>query len=311
MTNQLIDNIAIPTFVLNQQGVISHWNQALTQLTGLTGESMVGTQDQWRPFYGHSKPTMADLIIQGSDQESIDTLNYDNYRSGDILAGAYAAEDFFPEVGDDGEWLSFTASPIHDDQGTVVGAIETLVNISDRKKAELELIQREQLYRELSITDELTQLYNRRFFFQELSREMASSKRYHQPLSLCMLDLDHFKIVNDNHGHLFGDRILAEFGKLMKQYLRTTDSGFRYGGEEFTILMPSIDDATIPADRIRQAWQQQTFTTDSGEEVAVSVSVGVTAYVSGDDETSLLNRVDQAMYRSKQMGRNRVTVVTG
>ncbi len=304
---QLIDYIAIPTFVLNTNGVISHWNKALVQLTGLSSASMIGTQDQWRPFYCHARPTMADLIVQGKIQNSFARLYCDKYRPSDVLDGAFAAEDFFPEVGEDGEWLAFTASPIEDTDGKTVGAIETLLNISGRKKAELELLKREQLYLELSITDELTQLYNSRYFFQELKREVERSARYQQPLTLCMFDLDHFKSLNDRYGHLFGNKVLAEFGKLIKHHLRSIDSGFRFGGEEFVVLMPAINDAESPADRVRAGLKQIPFTTDAGIEVEVTVSVGIAGYVEGDDEVSLLQRADKALYLSKVAGRNRIT----
>ncbi|MEH6472044.1 MAG: sensor domain-containing diguanylate cyclase [Halopseudomonas sp.] len=304
---QLIDKIAIPTFVLNQHGVITHWNRALVQLTGLTSESMIGTQDQWRPFYGHARPTMADLIIQDNDEHSVDEYYCDKYRPCDVLEGAFVAEDFFPEVGEDGEWLAFTASPIQNKKGITVGAIETLLNISDRKKAELELLKREQLYRELSIIDELTQLYNSRFLAQELGREVERCKRYQQPLTLCMFDLDHFKSLNDNHGHLFGNQVLSQFGALIKRHLRTTDSGFRYGGEEFIVLMPAVTDTITPAERVRAELEQMRFTTDTGETVRVTVSAGIACYTQGDDDNSLLQRADKAMYQSKKDGRNRVT----
>lgn len=307
--SKLINKIAIPTFVLNHTGFITHWNEALVNLTGLSSESMVNTQNQWQPFYAQARPTMADLIVNGSTEDTIDQIYNNKYRRCDVLEGAFAAEDFFPEVGEAGEWLSFTASPIHDNQGNIIGAIETLLNISDRKKAELELIKREELYRELSMTDELTKLYNSRYFFQELEHEVERCKRYQQQLTLCMFDLDHFKLLNDTYGHPFGNQVLAGFGNLITQHLRATDSGFRFGGEEFVVLMPSINDAIVPSERIRAGLENVRFQTDDGLEVQITVSVGITAYINGDDAKSLLKRADQAMYRSKKAGRNRISCI--
>ena len=251
---------------------------------------------------------MADLILEGDHSQKVDQFYPNKFRPCDVLEGAYAAEDFFPEMGDEGEWLSFTASPIQDESGVTVGAIETLVNVSDRKKAELELIRSEQLYRELSITDELTQLYNTRFFMQEIEREIKRCERHNHALSVCMFDLDLFKPVNDTYGHVFGDKVLAGFGNLIKRHLRTTDSAFRYGGEEFVILMPFTPDGTVAAERIRASLEKSVFCTDNNEEVRVTCSAGIASYMSGDDDKSLLKRADTALYQSKKEGRNKITV---
>ncbi|MFT5722617.1 MAG: diguanylate cyclase (GGDEF)-like protein [Motiliproteus sp.] len=304
-----IDHIAIPAFVLDKNRVITHWNKALVHLTGLPSEKMLGTQNQWWPFYAQSRPTMADLVVQGKAQDRVDQLYSDKYHPCDVIEGAFAAEDFFPDVGEAGEWLAFTASPLHDQDGNPSGAIETLLNISTRKRTELELLQSEQRYRELSITDELTGLYNSRFLFQELERELERCRRYQQSLSLCMFDLDHFKLINDNQGHPFGNQVLAGVGKLISRHLRSTDKGFRFGGEEFIALMPAAGDALSPAERIRTALEKMCFSTAEGLQVQVTVSVGIACYIQGDDANSLLQRADQAMYRSKEAGRNRVTCI--
>ncbi len=306
---QLIDNIAIPTFVLNKTGVITHWNKALARLSHLPSASMIGTRGQWRPFYAHARPTLADLILQQNTQATMNQFYNDKYQHCDLLEGAFAAEDFFPEVGNDGEWLAFTAAPIHDDHGNVVGAIETLLNISTRKRAELALLEREQHYRELSMIDELTQLYNSRYFFLQLQREVERCSRYRHSLSLCMLDLDHFKRLNDRYGHPFGNQVLAAVGTLIKRHLRTSDSGYRFGGEEFVLLMPAISDAAMPTERIREELEKNRFVTDADVSVQVTVSIGIASYADGDDDNSLLQRADQAMYLSKQAGRNRVTCI--
>ena len=306
---QLIDKIAIPTFVINKDRKITHWNKALMQLTGLDSNDMIGTSDQWKPFYSSYRPTMADLIIDGDHSQKVDQFYRNKYHPCDVLDGAFAAEDFFPEMGNDGEWLSFTASPIEDEAGHTVGAIETLVNISDRKNAELELIRREQLFRELSITDELTQLYNIRCFHQEIGKEIRRCERYNHQLALCLFDLDHFKPVNDTYGHVFGDQVLAEFGRLVTRHLRTTDSGFRYGGEEFVVLMPFTPDGSVATERIRLGLENKVFISETSEEVRLTVSGGIANYRIGDKEETLVKRADKALYQSKENGRNQITML--
>nr|WP_232846165.1 sensor domain-containing diguanylate cyclase [Amphritea pacifica] len=217
------------------------------------------------------------------------------------------AEDFFPDIGKEGEWLSFTASPIKDENGIIIGAIETLVVITDRKKAEFELTEREQRYRELSQVDDLTQLYNARHFYHELEHELERSCRYKQPLSLCMLDLDFFKGVNDRFGHPFGDQVLRKLGFLIQSHLRCIDSAYRYGGEEFAIIMPQVEiyEAFTAVERLRLELSEVDFRTGSGQVINVSLSAGLVQAQASDSKESLVAKADKALYRAKGGGRNR------
>lgn len=306
----LIDSIAIPAFVVDRSHMITHWNKALAKTACLPSEIMIGTNHQWRPFYGEPRPTMADLIIDGTIEEAVERFYGGKYKPSDVLEGAYVAEDFFPDIGIEGEWLSFTAAPIRSPNGELVGAIETLVLISDRKKAELELIEREKRYRELSTIDSLTQLYNSRQFYLELSKELERFRRYQQGFSLCMLDLDHFKQLNDNHGHLFGDKVLEGVGKLISNHIRSVDNAYRYGGEEFVILMPQVEEekALIGIERICSELNALRFTNDSGELISITASAGLACVADGDTDKSLLAKADEAMYEAKANGRNRIQV---
>lgn len=304
---QIIDNIAIPMFILNKDHIITHWNKAIAQASGLSSDKMVGTNHQWRPFYAHERPTMADLIIDGGKNEAVESYYKGKYKLSSMLDNAYEAEDYFPDMGN-GEWLSFTASPILDDSGNIIGAVETLVVISDRKKAEFELIQREQAYREMSIVDDLTQLFNSRHFYDQIHHEIDRCKRYQQSLAVCMFDLDNFKMLNDTYGHLFGNSVLETFGKLIKSSIRSIDTAYRYGGEEFIILLPSVslESGFVVADRIRETLGHIKFTTEDGEPVSVTVSGGIACYQPNDTTKSLLNRADSAMYQAKENGRDRI-----
>ncbi|WP_299198916.1 sensor domain-containing diguanylate cyclase [uncultured Amphritea sp.] len=303
---ELLDDIPIPAFIINKHHVITHWNASLEIASGLSANEIVGTQDQWRPFYKNKRPTMADLIVDGVQTPELDQFYEARYHPSDVLQGAFMAEDFFPDIGKGGEWLSFTASPIKNADGDLIGAIETLVVITDRKKAEFELTERERLYRELSQVDELTQLYNSRHFYNELETELERSRRYKQPLSLCMIDLDCFKDLNDSFGHPFGDQVLKKLGLLIKLHLRSVDSAYRYGGEEFAILMPQVElkDAFTAMERLRLELSELDFRTDAGQVMNISLSAGLVTAESTDSKSSLVSKADKALYKAKRNGRN-------
>jgi len=162
----------------------------------------------------------------------------------------------------------------------------------------------------LAIIDGLTGLYNRRFFQQTLEREFARSKRHKTNLTLAMFDLDHFKQVNDQYGHQFGDKVLAEVSKIIKTSLRKTDYIARYGGEEIILVLPETNtaQASMPIERIREHIEAKEFL-NGDEIVRITVSCGM-AQVENDINTQeeLLARTDKALYESKNAGRNRLTV---
>jgi diguanylate cyclase (GGDEF)-like protein/PAS domain S-box-containing protein len=181
-------------------------------------------------------------------------------------------------------------------------------DITERKRAEEALRESEERYRELSIIDDLTQLYNSRHFYQQLKMEIDRVARYGQPLTLLLLDLDDFKQFNDTYGHIEGDQVLMRFGQVVKRCLRQTDSAYRYGGEEFTILLPmtTSEDGAVTAERIRSELKKEIFSPVSGKDVYISVSIGLAQYKPQEDMKAFVHRVDQLMYQSKKNGKDRV-----
>jgi diguanylate cyclase (GGDEF)-like protein len=161
---------------------------------------------------------------------------------------------------------------------------------------------------ELTITDELTDLYNFRYFKNRLSDELKRADRYRQRLSILMLDLDHFKTVNDQYGHQTGNVILREISDIIKQCVRDVDVVARYGGEEFTVILPQTDrdDAEVIAERIRETVAKNFFQNNRGRrEIHITVSIGGCTYPDGIHTLEqLLEKADSALYRAKAEGRN-------
>ncbi len=165
--------------------------------------------------------------------------------------------------------------------------------------------------RQQSIRDALTGLYNRRYLEESLTRELSRCERRNQPLALMMLDMDHFKTFNDTHGHEGGDLLLANFGRLLQSHCRFEDIACRYGGEEFTLILPEadLDIARERAESIRVAVQAMTVNHLHRTIGGVTVSIGLAMYPAhASDGNRLKQMADAALYQAKREGRNRVEV---
>lgn len=307
----IVAGLTIPTFVIDAAHNVTHWNAACQKITGVPSCEVIGTRGQWRAFYPSERPVMADLIVNGSIEEMVAQHYGSKYRRSAVIKDAFEAEDFFPHFGESGKWLFFTAAPLKDSGGRIIGAIETLQDVTDRKQAEEVLRARECRFRELSITDALTGLYNSRHFFNRAGEEVERSNRYGSPLSLILLDVDKFKRFNDAYGHLEGDHVLAALADVIRREIRGADTAYRYGGEEFIVLFPETEpsEALVVAERLRLAFEATVFSPLPGEEARISISVGGGSYRPEEGLTAFVKRVDEAMYRAKNRGRNRVVFV--
>ena len=159
----------------------------------------------------------------------------------------------------------------------------------------------------MTIMDGLTGAHNKRYLLEGLGREMPRATRYKRPLSLIMMDIDHFKSINDNFGHLAGDSILKELSSLITGRLRPDDLLSRYGGEEFVVVLPetSLEGATVTAESIRELVAKHPFQFE-GEPIAVSLSLGVAQYDGSSDAIAFIKAGDEKLYEAKRSGRNRV-----
>ena len=189
---------------------------------------------------------------------------------------------------------------------------EKLVEAIDAALKKWRLMQQSRANQEelerLANFDSLTGLHNRRAILHRLDEHIKQVRRYEGELSLIMLDIDYFKKVNDQYGHLIGDEVLENVAVLMQQNVRNTDSVGRYGGEEFIIVLSETDlsSALIVAERLRNAIEAAEMRDSEGNMFGITVSQGVSSYKPGEDKQSLISRADDALYMAKQNGRNRV-----
>lgn len=192
------------------------------------------------------------------------------------------------------------ATSIRDAEGSILMSRSTVFDIRERKALELEL-------QNLANRDTLTGLYNRRKFYELANQELSRSHRTKSPVSLMMIDIDHFKQINDTYGHAMGDMVLQSLADTMQHALREMDVIARLGGEEFAILLPetSLKQTTELAQRLRLKIANESVAVAEGAEIKFTVSIGIDEWRESDPNLdALLNRCDTAMYQAKNSGRN-------
>lgn len=173
----------------------------------------------------------------------------------------------------------------------------------------LENIYHGEIYR-LATMDCLLNIYNKKFFLEKIEDELSRSQRYRRDLSLIMFDIDHFKQINDTHGHLAGDFILQKLAKTIKSHLRKDDTFARYGGEEFAIILPesNVLHAAITCEKIRNLIADTHFVYEN-ERISVTISLGLVSYKPGrhvESHFAFIDKADHALYEAKNTGRNKV-----
>jgi diguanylate cyclase (GGDEF)-like protein len=195
---------------------------------------------------------------------------------------------------------------------TASEAVLLSLALSDRFKIlrlkEMALTHHMHYYRDLSLTDELTSLYNRRYLKKKMEQELNRAIQGDNKLAILVIDIDYFKNYNDNYGHLQGDQVLMRLGKILLTVLDSSAMAFRYGGEEFVVLLPKYhhDDAAAIAESIRSNFQEEEFIPAAHSLVQVTVSIGLTTLQPNDTAEELFQRADKALYKAKTLGRNQV-----
>ncbi|GAB4060854.1 GGDEF domain-containing protein [Uliginosibacterium sediminicola] len=246
----------------------------------------------------------------------------------DISQSAQHAGEHAHRFGHTLETLSGELSSTTDDVGSNIACIAAVLDgTRDMQNAIVKLKQRlddsrseiEQLRQEVerargdALADALTGLSNRRGFDAALGKSLEALDHSGPGLSLLMTDIDHFKHINDQYGHLFGDKVIRAVAQILKQNIKGRDTAARYGGEEFVILLPdtSLDGARAVAEKIRASIERSRIRrADNALELAnITISVGVTRYQPGESPQAFIGRADNALYASKHSGRNRVTAL--
>lgn len=259
-------------------GIITDVSEAFCKVSGYTKEELLGNRH--------------DILRHPDTDNSLYEELWETIKKGKIWQGE------IKNLKKDGSyyWVNAIISPIFGKDGKIEGYSSIRQNITDKKRAE-----------KLSITDSLTSIYNRIHLEESFKEELNRAKRYKTNFSIIMLDIDHFKEVNDTYGHDVGDEVLIDTVNILKQNIRATDILGRWGGEEFLIILPQTDilEAEQLAEKLRAAIYNHNFSKIGKK----TCSFGVSEF-KDDDETSknIVKRADNALYEAKNLGRNRVVV---
>jgi diguanylate cyclase (GGDEF)-like protein len=301
----LIDHINVGILTLSPDGTVLQWNRFLHAHTRLAPDSVIG-----RNLYEQC-PELPRAWLEHKLRSVFLLKNFafTSWRQRPFL---FRFEGHRPLTGG--------AEPMRQDcafiplvhDGEVKAVSIVIIDATDTYESETRLDETLAVLAAQSERDALTGVYNRRKLGQVLEIEIKRARRYDQPLSLMMFDIDHFKRVNDTYGHLIGDDAIKHVATTGVKTLRNTDFVARYGGEEFVALLPgeALGGAQIAAERLRAAAAAR-FPISSGGDLAVTISIGVTSLRTDTvDATTLLSEADQALYVSKEGGRNRVSVFT-
>lgn len=265
------------------------WNQNVRRLLGARPVSVGDTATWW------------EAQIHPEDREKFDTsMRAAIARGEDFWSGEYRLRNF------QGEYIHIfdRAYIMYDENRRAVRMVGAVMDISDRKRVEEAL-------RELSVRDPLTGLFNRRYLEETLDRELWRAARNQKPVGIIMLDIDHFKQINDTRGHGAGDTVLRELGNFLGKHVRGSDIACRYGGEEFTVILPEATLAITQrrAEQLRQDVQTLSLRYGDDALAPLSLSLGVAAFPAhGLTGPQLLAAADAALYQAKQAGRNQVVV---
>lgn len=290
---------------------------------GLIEELRRDRASLWRILFEQSRDGIAVLRVDGSVFEvneefarmlgySVEELRRMRVWEWDVHLSKTQILEKLAQIGDPGH--QFETRQLRKDGSVIDVELSNSATIFEGKKLIFcicrDITQRklmeDEIYR-YATTDNLTGLFNRRSFDQRLTEEMDLTMRYGAPMALIMYDFDGFKAINDAHGHAQGDKVLEQSSQLVKQNVRSTDMVVRWGGEEFMILVPqaNLGRATVLAEKLRQVIEEHVFSA----KFHVTASFGVAEFLPGESKDKLLKRVDDALYRAKACGRNRVEVL--
>lgn len=285
LVQSVLDALPVPVFFKDRQGVYQGCNKAFTEIMGKRSDELLGMtvfdlspHDLAQVYFDADEALMA----SGGEQRYEAQIQIPSGERRDVM---------------------FYKAVLRDAQGQVTGLVGTLLDITERKALETRLA-------DLAQHDALTGLFNRRAILAYLDSLHKDRRHVHLPVCLMMIDVDHFKAINDSHGHAVGDAVLRSVSSCLKAQLRDSDRVGRIGGEEFLVVLGSTDmqDAQLVAERLRHELSQLDVASAAGP-LRLTVSIGLAQSLTDEEDwAAVIGRADEGLYEAKRSGRNRVVV---
>jgi diguanylate cyclase (GGDEF)-like protein len=302
----IVDRANVGIFVIDRQRKVVLWNQFMEVHSQRKASSVIG-HDLFDAF-----PELPQKWLDRKIENVLILKNF-SFSSWEQRPYLFKFAHNRPVTGGiDYMRQDCTLMPVKDDSGEVAFVSFTLVDVTNTSIYQSQLEATSQTLREMSNRDGLTQLFNRRYIEKSLHIEYERARRHQHELSVILLDIDHFKRVNDHHGHLAGDHALCEVAQRLQQALRGSDILARYGGEEFLVILPETDTegTLILAERLRAAINDTPITLEH-DTLSISISLGIAELnAQTQNPTQLVAEADHGLYQSKDNGRNCITCYT-
>ena len=289
----LLENLYDGVYFVDRERKITYWNKGAERISGYSQERVIGSFCH-NNLLQHVTENGVQLCHNGCPL--LATIKDGNPREAEIFLRH--AEGYRVPV-----WVR--TSPIHDEEGKIIGAVEVFSNNQTltRMKRRVNKLEKTVVY------DPLTQIGNRKHIEIKINSALQEYQQMRYPFGVLFIDIDHFKSINDTFGHIIGDKVLRAVANTLRHNLRESDTCGRWGGEEFLALVFNIDNDTLKGiAEILRTLVEQTIIADETGQPKVTISVGATLIRNGDTLESLISRADKLMYESKSKGRNCVSV---
>ena len=300
----LVQQSAVPTFVISPENEVLIWNRACEELTGLSAAEMLGRDEPWKAFSAQKRPVLANLVISGQVEQAEE--GYSFFGKSSFIPEGLQAEGWYGDLNGCDRYLVFNAAPIRNNRGELLAVIETLEDITERKRYQ------EQLEYQANY-DGLTSLPNRNLLGDRIRQALLISYRSHQEVGVFVIDLDNFKLINDTLGRDGGNTLLKAVADRLKGCLRSGDTVAHQGGDDFTVVISDqslSDNAALIAGNMLEVIARPLRI--NGHDLVITASIGISiAPKDGEDVQALLKNAELAMYRAKEQGRNTYQFYTG
>lgn len=299
-------NIEVNILIVDDEVGVRDSMQEFIEMAGFNSSIASSAEEALELLNSNSiQVVITDILLPGMGGLELTKLIKKEYNSDVIVMTGYSGDYSYEEAINMGA-SDFVIKPVRLEE--LLLRLKRVLKERDLSQERVRMMEKLQ---RLAITDGLTKLHNSRSFYSQIEVEVDRFNRYKHPLSLLLLDIDHFKQYNDSYGHLEGDKVLVKISQLIKSCLRKLDTAYRYGGEEFTVILPetTCKEAQKVAERIRNAVKTESFPPEQKNKITITISIGVTQYAPQEELSAFIQRADKAMYASKQNGRNKVTAL--